>query len=532
MKKLLTLGSLFIFVICSSFLMKNSTYSVVKSINFNQHIAPIFYANCTGCHHTGGVGPFSLIDYQDAYNMRFAIQNSVVNGEMPPWPPDTNYTRFRHERILSNQEITLIDDWVNNGAPEGDPNLAPTPPSYNASGPQLGIPDLTLEAPHYTSNAFLDDDYVCFTIPSQLLNGGKIRAVEVEPGVPEIVHHVLVYLDTSGNSTPGIENNCMGPLDGLLVGEFAPGSGAIAYPGDQNIAFGMNFPAGSNVILAMHYPVGSLGITDSTKVHFYFYPNQINNFRQLEISPILVDFNFCVPPNQQKTITNSFTIPMIAPSLSMYGVFPHMHLIGKNISTDAILPNNDTLKLINIPDWDFEWQGSYSFRKMLKIPPLSQIVGTATYDNTSGNPHNPNTPPQTICGGFNTTDEMFVIYYLYTMYQNGDENLDLDSLMQSGLASIGDLNFENQNTVSIYPNPAKNEFTINSKRLSKEIGHINIYSLDGKLITSIPNKTFSNSKFEMIIDIRKFGYYKSGQIFICQVRMVDGTVEYEKLVLQ
>ena len=104
-----------------------------------------------------------------------------------------------------------------NGAPEGDPNLAPIPPTYNTNGPQLGIPDLTLSAPHYTSNAFMDDDYVCFTIPSQLLSGKKIRAVEVEPGVPEIVHHVLVYLDTSGNSTPGIENNCMGPLDGLLL---------------------------------------------------------------------------------------------------------------------------------------------------------------------------------------------------------------------------------------------------------------------------------------------------------------------------
>ena len=78
----------------------------------------------------------------------------------------------------------------------------------------------------------------------------------------------------------------------------------------------------------------------------------------------------------------------------MYGVFPHMHLIGKSISTYAVLPNNDTAKLINIPDWDFEWQGSYSFPKMLKIPSATKIVGTATCDNTAGNPHNPNTPPK------------------------------------------------------------------------------------------------------------------------------------------
>ena len=86
--------------------------------------------------------------------------------------------------------------------------------------------------------------------------------------------------------------------------------------------------------------------------------------------------------------------------------------------------------------------------KNVKIPSATKIVGTATYDNTAGNPHNPNTSPQTICVGLNTTDEMFVIYYLYTLYQNGDENLNLDSLMQSGMTNISDLHLENN---EIYP---------------------------------------------------------------------------------
>ncbi len=527
MKKILLLSSIVLFILSSFIVKSTSSSSVVSSTNFSQHIAPIFYANCTGCHHTGGVGPFSLIDYQDAYNMRFSIQTSVLNGDMPPWPPDTNYTRFRHERILSSQEISLIDDWVSNGAPEGDPNLAPTPPTYNASGPQLGVPDLTLSAPHYTSNAFMDDDYVCFTIPSQLISGKKIRAVEVEPGVPEIVHHVLVYLDTSGNSTPGVENNCMGPLDGLLVGEFAPGSGAIAYPGDQNLAFGMDFPAGSNVILAMHYPVGSLGVTDSTKVHFYFYPDQISNFRQIEISPILVDFNFCVPPNQQKTISNTFTVPIFAPSLSMYGVFPHMHLIGKTISTEAVLPNNDTIPLIKIPEWDFEWQGSYSFPKMLKIPPGTKIIGTATYDNTAGNPHNPNTPPQTICAGFNTTDEMFVIYYLYTMYQSGDENLDLDSLMMSGMTNISELILEKNNELSIFPNPSNGEFNIDlSTFIGKEL-IIEVFDINGKVILS---KNISNSYgSSYLLDLAKVK--NTSSLFFIKLHSNLDEIRYGKLII-
>ena len=68
---------------------------------------------------------------------------------------------------------------------------------------------------------------------------------------------------------------------------------------------------------------------------------------------------------------------------------------------------------------------------MLKLDPGSTIKASAFYDNTSANLHNPNTPPQTICGGLNTTDEMFVIYYLFTDYMAGDETLDLDSLSQN-----------------------------------------------------------------------------------------------------
>ena len=99
----------------------------------------------------------------------------------------------------------------------------------NTSGPQLGTPDLTLSAPTYSSNAFQNDDYVCFTIPSNLLTDKKIRAVEVVPGNLAIVHHCLVYIDPSGNSSLGVQNNCMGPTNGNLVGEFAPGSLPIQY---------------------------------------------------------------------------------------------------------------------------------------------------------------------------------------------------------------------------------------------------------------------------------------------------------------
>ena len=528
MKKLFYV-SILVFSI-SSFVKNNLSNSTSRTITFSEHIAPIFYANCTGCHHSGGVGPFSLINYQEAYDKRNEIQLSVISGYMPPWPPDTNYSRFRHERILSSQEISLINDWISFGSPEGNPNLAPPPPTYNTTGPQLGTPDLTIQAPTYTSNAFHNDDYVCFTIPSQLIADKKIKAVEVVPGNSAIVHHCLVYIDPTGNSNVGVENNCMGPANGILVGEFAPGSLPISFPGDDNMAFGMNFPANSNVILAMHYPVGSLGMMDSTQVHFYFYPDQISQFREVEMNLLIQNFNFCVAPNQTKTIHDSYQIPIFSTPKSLFGVFPHMHLIGKSIETYGINLNNDTTPFVKVPNWDFEWQGSYHFNKMPKLNPGSIVKATAFYDNTSSNLHNPNTPPQTICAGFNTTDEMFVIYYLFTDYMSGDENLSLDSLSQSGLTNI-ESNFSYENPLVVFPNPVKNSFTIKSKWPSNEINKIEFYDILGHLIFAEKINYLTNIQFQKIYDMEKV-FHSLSSVALIRLYHNSGEVQYCKVIVR
>lgn len=527
---IISLFSILILFYSFDFKTNEKSFSPFLTTSYSQQIAPILYSNCTGCHHDGGVGPLSFMTYQETFDNRFIIQAAVLNGQMPPWPPDTTYSRFRHERILSSQEISLIDDWVNSGAPEGDPTLSPTPPTYNQTGPQLGTPDLTLSAPTYTSNAFSSDDYVCFTIPSQLLMDKKIKAVEVVPGNLEIVHHCLVYIDPTGSSSPGIQNNCMGPNNGVLVGEFAPGSQPITYPGDNNMAFGMNFPANSNVILAMHYPMGSLNMIDSTKVHFYFYPDQISTFREIQIEPSIIDFNFCIPPNQTKAITGSYQIPSNSPAISMYGVFPHMHLLGKNISTYALSNTGDTTNLINIPNWDFEWQGAYSFRKMKKIMPQTTIHANALYDNTSGNPHNPNTPPQTVCAGFNTTDEMFVLYYLFTDYMPGDENIDLDSLMNSGMASTPSVNTPMLKSASIFPNPSRGNFTISLDQAFNNV-KLEIYTVEGKCIFTKDDILCENNTFSYSVNINEVPEIKKEGIYFCRL-YADNEVYYTKLLIQ
>jgi hypothetical protein len=153
-----------------------------------------------------------------------------------------------------------------------------------------------------------------------------------------------------------------------------------------------------------------------------------------------------------------------------------MHLIGKNITSYSIDSNLDTLPLIKINSWDFEWQQFYYFKNILKLEQGSKLYSHAQYDNTSNNPHNPNSPPIDVYAGEATTDEMFVNYLMHLPYQIGDENLDLESLMT---VSINNLSQSLEGF--IYPNPSSGNIQLKFKGAT---GELKIFTVLGKKVFS------------------------------------------------
>ena len=392
--------------------------------NYSEHIAPIIYDKCLKCHYTGGIAPLPLETYANTVSNSGMIQHVTSTGEMPPWPPDTLFRNYAYENTLSLDEINTITNWITNGSPIGDTVLLPTMPTFSNNS-QLGTPDLELQIPTYASTATSNsDDYVCFSIPTGLLQNRKIKAIEVIPGNLQTVHHVLVSIDALPNNSIITTANCMGP-QGKLIYSYAPGALPLTYPETNNNSFGVELLANSSVSLAMHYPEGSLGQLDSTKVRFYFYPQgtvirEISN--EFLINEGLFGIPFYLPPNQITEITGSFG--PTAQDYSLMSVFPHMHLLGKDLICYAVTPANDTINLIKINKWDFEWQGDYYFKKFIKIPAGSIIYAKGNYDNTVS-PSNPN--PVTVQSGFNTQDEMFVFAFQFLPYQTGDENISIEN---------------------------------------------------------------------------------------------------------
>ena len=400
-------------------------FILAQNPNYSEDIAPIIYNKCLQCHHSGGIAPLSLETYADAISNAGMIQHVTSSGEMPPFLADTLYQEYAYENTLNIDEISTILNWVLNGVPLGDTSLLPPFPSFSNSS-NLGPADLEITIPVYSSNATSNsDDYVCFSIPSGLTQDRQVRAIEVIPGNIQIVHHVLVSIDEFGSSSTTITPNCMAPF-GDQVYTYAPGSVPLQFPNDSLSQFGIEIPANSNIALGLHYPEGTFGQLDSTKVRFYFYP-QNTNIREIKseyfINEGLPPYPpFFLPPNQTTALSSSYG-PIIN-DMSLMSVFPHMHLLGADMLCYAVTPTNDTINLIRINKWDFEWQGAYLFEKFLKIPAGSIIYASGTYDNTASI-NNPN--PVLVNSGLNTDDEMFVFIFQFLDYQLGDENILLEN---------------------------------------------------------------------------------------------------------
>jgi hypothetical protein len=423
-------------------------------------VAPIFYANCTRCHNPSGIAPFSLMTYADAMQVTQSVQTSVQSRTMPPWPPDPAYQRFTHERLLSAQEIQTIVDWVDSGAVAGNLSQAPAPPVYTGNS-QMPSPDMVSQMPLYTVNASADL-YRCFVIPSGLANDEFITKVEVLPGNRSIVHHALIYQDAANtcinldNADPGPGYTSFGGVGSntaTLVTGWVPGQGMYELPAGM----GIRLLANTNIIMQIHYPAGTFNQLDSTQVRFTFASGTV---RDVTLNPVLNYWSTLtngpinIPPNTTRNYHAQYTV---SSDVTVLTVAPHMHLIGRSIISFAIDPNGDTIPFINIPDWNFHWQGFYNFRQLIRVPAGSVLHADAFYDNTSNNPWNPSFPPIQVNAGEATNDEMLVVYFAYMPYQAGDENIIVDSTLISGEAELvsPELPVQTPQLYAPYPVPAQ-----------------------------------------------------------------------------
>lgn len=360
--------------------------------------------------------------------------------------------------------------------------------------------------PAYTSNAAMGDVYRCFVLPTGLTADKFITAFEAIPGNRSIVHHVLIYADTTGTSTtldandPGPGYTSFGGIgtdDAILLGGWVPGSTPTQFPA----GFGERLPKNAKVVMQIHYPAGTSGMRDSTELHFFF--SSSSAVRNVYVTPVLNYFSnitpaLVIPANTVKTFVEQQLIPL---NVSMLGIAPHMHLLGQNIESFGVGPAGDTQRYISIPKWDFHWQDFYMLRSLKKVTAGTTVFAKATYDNTASNPFNPNNPPKTVTAGEATTDEMMLVYFVYTLYQPGDENIVIDGTPAAGINTSRPY-YKPVDLLQPYPVPAGAELIVKYHLDAAAHGSLSLINAAGQIVLKILNDQSLNAGYTALsVDI-------------------------------
>lgn len=432
---------------------------------FNDDIAVILYDNCTSCHRAGQMAPMALTSYRDARPWARAIKGKVMAREMPPWYADPRYGRFRNEMTLTPVEIDTLVAWADAGAPEG-PGEAPELPTF-AEGwmhPSGQDPDVVIQSPIeyaipaegqsanfniYQENPF---DEVVDLQAIQILPG-NLRATHHSslgarrlpegttlgrgpafPGGP-IIDNVPVAIDSgaafdnSGDRNEGettetddarrarLEREAFAVQGTSLFVFYVPAAGFKQWPA----GIGKRIEPDDYLNWGLHYTSTGVPETDRHSVGLWLQKGEMTHevlSRRVGQTHIAERSELVAPALEGR---GGARIPVIPPGdadwaitgittfqddVTLYIVWPHMHLRGKDMTFLVTYPDGREEVILHVPEYDFNWQLPYEFEEPLKLPAGSTIKTIGHFDNSVGNRYNP-APDKEVYWADQSWDEMF-----------------------------------------------------------------------------------------------------------------------------
>lgn len=373
-------------------------------ITYVNSVAAILQNRCLECHRDGEIAPFAMDDPEAIAGWADMIAEVVREGRMPPWHASPEHGDFSNDRSMPDDEKNALFAWADAGAPIGDlvkdHHLLPTPPTF-VSGWQLPRePDLVVNvSPEpFRVPATGVVNYQHFTVDPGLDEDVWLESAEILPGNRAVVHHVLAFVRPRG--TPG----GLDATRGFLVG-YVPGARNEGWP--EGMA--KRIPGGSEIVFQVHYtPVGTPQ-QDHSKLGLCFMDAAKVTHEVTTSSALQIYLN--IPPGKNAYTTHGLS-PTIRTASVLLGMSPHMHVRGKAYRYELLAADGTRSILVDIPNYDFNWQTTYVLRNPLPLGPGDRIFCTAVYDNSAKNLNNPD-PTKKVGWGDQTWDEMMIGYFHY-----------------------------------------------------------------------------------------------------------------------
>lgn len=371
------------------------------AVTYTKHVARILQKNCQECHRPGQIAPMSLLTYENAVDWSDTIREVVAEKRMPPWHADGNHGSYANDRSLPKADRESLLAWIDGGMPKGDDKDMPTAAQFG-DGWLIGKPDAVFQIPQeYTVPAKAEKNslkYQYFFVPTNFTEDKWIQAVQARAGNSRVVHHILVYVrgaDLRGDGRDGIGN-------GLLVA-YAPGDNPGIFP--DGVA--KKIPKGAMLIFQVHYTPIAREEKDRSSVGFVFAKKPAESEAKTRA---IASRRLSIPPGEENYKTASTST--FAKDTLLVSLLPHMHLRGKSFEYVLVYPDGKKEVLLNVPQYDFNWQTNYRFAKPIKAPAGSRIDCTAVFDNSTKNKSNPD-PTATVRWGEQTWQEMMIGFVDY-----------------------------------------------------------------------------------------------------------------------
>ncbi|MEO6246081.1 MAG: redoxin family protein [Opitutaceae bacterium] len=380
-------------------------------VTYHNRISRIIQNNCLECHHTGGVAPFSLATYDEVRDHTGMMRKQIGRGVMPPWfaaPPAEGETiHFKNDRSLAAPDKADLLAWLASDKPLGNPADAPLPRAFPTDW-AIGTPDAVIELPRVVAvKADGVMAYQTLRVETKFTEDKWVQAYEVRPTAREVVHHVIVKVRAPGAKA---RSDADDGRDGFFAA-FVPGNSHAIFPA----GFAKKIPAGATVSFQMHYTPNGKATTDRTRLGLIFSNTPPRHVIQVAgLSNPLLNIPAGAPNHLE---TTALTLPDDTTVLSF---LPHMHVRGKAARYEAVLPDGTRRRLLDVPAYDFNWQLQYRLAEPITLPRGTRLIYTAWYDNSNGNPANPDAT-ETVRWGPQTFDEMMLGYVEY--YVPGREAL-------------------------------------------------------------------------------------------------------------
>lgn len=373
-----------------------------NGITYSEHIVPLLQKHCVECHRAGEIGPFAMTDYVEVAGWADTMLEVMDNGRMPPWHAEPGIGDFHNARSMPESDRQLFRDWLAGGLKRG--------PDVSGKGNDVSSEIAKSESPHLEGWPLADPpdlvvpmrnrpfvvpedgvvEYQYFVADPGLTEDKWIKAARVIPGARSVVHHAIVFIrPPDGSRFRGV---------GLLAG-YVPGQQFVPLPEGR----ARRIVAGSQLVFQMHYTPNGSSQEDTSQVALSFADD--DEVTDEVYTLIALDQEFEIPPRTSDHVVSA-TLPWFPKKGELLSVAPHMHYRGKSF----VLEDESGQPLLSVPNYDFNWQHTYAYRKALPFADIGKLKMQVTFDNSDSNPFNPD-PSEWVNWGDQTWEEMAVAFF-------------------------------------------------------------------------------------------------------------------------